>query len=50
MLGKAVEWNVIAVAPKTKLLEESGREQTIRDAVDQRNLRHNSRHSELSVQ
>jgi integrase len=29
LLGKAVEWNVIAVAPKIKLVREQGREQTI---------------------
>jgi integrase len=29
LLGKAVEWNIIAVAPKIKLLKERGREQTI---------------------
>jgi integrase len=29
LLGKAVEWGVIAVAPKIKLLREQGREQTI---------------------
>jgi integrase len=29
LLGKAVEWNVLTLAPKIKLLKELGREQTI---------------------
>ena len=38
LLGKAVEWNVIAVAPKIKLLKEQGREQTIEPETEARLL------------
>jgi integrase len=38
LLGKAVEWNIIAVAPKIKLLKEQGREQTIEPDTEARSL------------
>jgi len=38
LLGKAVEWNVITVAPKIKLVKELGREQTIDPETEARLL------------